>query len=107
MNSKWKEPVKPWLASQTFPKGYQPWIFVGRTDAETEFPILWPPDMGSWLIEKALDARKGWGQEEKGATEDGMFGWHHWLYGHEFEQILGDSEGKGKPACCSSWGHKK
>ena len=89
------------------PKRNKPWIFIGRTDAETEFPILWPPDMRSWLIEKALDARKGWGQEEKGATEDGMFRWHHWLYRYEFEQTLGDSEGKGKRACWSSWGHKK
>ena len=67
------------------PKGNQPWIFIGRTDADTEAPILWSPDMRSWLIGKVPDARKVWGQEEKGVTEAEMFGWHHWLYGPEFE----------------------
>ena len=59
-------------------KGSQPWIFIGRTDAEAEAPILWPPDLRSWLIGKDLDAEKDWGQEEKGMTEDEMVGWHHW-----------------------------
>ena len=67
-------------------KGSQPWIFIGRTDVEAEAPILWPPDANSWLIGKDLDAGKDWGQEEQGTTEDEMFGWHHWLDGHEFEQ---------------------
>ena len=67
------------------PKGNQPWIFIGRTDAETEAPILWPPDAKSWLIRKDPDAGKDWRQEEKGPTEDEMVGWHHWLNGHEFE----------------------
>ena len=63
------------------PKGNQPWIFIGRTDAEAETPILWPPDVKSWLIWKDPDARKDWGQEEKGTTEDEMVGWHHRLSG--------------------------
>ena len=60
-------------------KGNQSWIFIGRTDAEAEAPILWPPDVKSWLIGKDPDAGKDWRQEEKGATEDEMLGWHHWL----------------------------
>ena len=66
-------------------KGNQSWIFIGRTEAEAEAPILWPPDMKDWLIGKAPDAGKDWRQEEKGTTEDEMVGWHHWLNGHEFE----------------------
>ena len=62
----------------------QSWIFIGRTDAEAETPILWPPYAKSWLIRKDPDAGKDWGQEEKGMTEDEMVGWHHWLNGHEF-----------------------
>ena len=76
------------------PKGNQPWIFIGRTDAEAEPPILWPPDARSGLIGKDPDAGKDWGQEEKGMTEDEMVQWHHWLNGHEFEQALGESEGQ-------------
>ena len=67
------------------PKGNQSWIFIGRTDAEAETPILWPPDAKNWLIEKDPDAGKDWRQEEKGMTEDEMVGWHHRLNGHEFE----------------------
>ena len=59
------------------PKGDQSWVFIGRTDAEAETPILWPPDAKKWLIGKDPDAGKDWGQEEKGTTEDEMFGWHH------------------------------
>ena len=73
-------------------KGNQPWIFTGRTDAETEAPILWPPDGKSWLTGKDPDAGKNWGQEEKGVTEDEMVGWHRWLNGHEFEQTQGDCD---------------
>ena len=76
------------------PKGNQSWIFIGRTDAEAETPILWPPDAKSRLIEKDPDAGKDWRQKEKGVTEDEMVGWHHQLNGHEFEQILGDSGGQ-------------
>ena len=75
------------------PKGNQPWIFIGRTDAEAEAPILWPPDVESQHIGEDPDAGKDWGQEEKGTTEDEMVGWHHQLNGHEFEQTLGDNKG--------------
>ena len=67
------------------PKGDQSWVFIGRTDAEAETPILWPPDAKSWLVGKDSDAGKDWGQEEKGMTEDEMAGWYHRLDGHEFE----------------------
>ena len=67
------------------PKGDQSWIFIGRTDAEAETPILWPSDVKSWLIWKDLDAGKYWRQEKKGTTENEMVGWHHRLNGHEFE----------------------
>ena len=68
------------------PKGNQPWILIGRTNVETDAPILWPPDGKSWLTRKDPDAGKDWGQEEKEATEGGMVEWHHQLSGHEFEQ---------------------
>ena len=67
------------------PKGNQSWIFIGRTDAEAETPILWPSDAKNWLIWKDPDAGKDWRQEEKGTTEDEMVRWHHQLDGHEFE----------------------
>ena len=67
------------------PEGDQSWVFIGRTDAETETPILWPPHAKSWLIWKDPDAGRDWGQEEKGTTEDEMVGWHHRVDGHEFE----------------------
>ena len=67
------------------PKGNQSWIFIGRTDAETETPILWPHDAKNWLTEKDPDAGNDWRQEEKGMTEDEIVGWLHWLNGHEFE----------------------
>ena len=77
------------------PKGNQSWIFIGRTDAEVEAPILWPPDLENWLTGKDPDIGKDWRQEEKGTTEDKMVGWHHWLNGHEFEQAprVGDGQG--------------
>ena len=71
------------------PKGNQPWIFIGRTVAKAEAPILWPPDAKSQLTGKGPDAGKDWGQEEKGTTEDEMVGWHHWPNGHEFKQTPG------------------
>ena len=89
------------------PKGNQPWIFIGRTDAEAEASILGPSDAKSQLIGKDLDAGKNWGQEEKKVTEDEMVGWHYQLNGHEFEQTPGDSEGQGSLVCCSPWGHKE
>ena len=72
----------------------------------SQTPILWPPDVKNWLIGKAPDAGKDWRREEKGMTEDEMFGWHHQLNGHEFEQAPGVGEGQGSLACCSPWAHK-
>ena len=89
------------------PKGNQSWIFIGRNDAEAEAPIFWPPDVNNWLIGKDPDAGKGWGQEEKGMTEDKIVGWHHQLNGHEFEQTLGVGDGQGSLVCCCPWGHKE
>ena len=89
------------------PKGNQSWIFTGRTDAEAETPIFWPPDGKSWLIWKAPDAGKDWRQEEKGMTEDEMVGWHHWLSGQKFEWTLGVGDGQGGLVCCSPWGCKE
>ena len=88
-------------------KGNQSWIFIGRTDAEAEAPILCPPDVKNWLTGKDCDVGKDWGQEEKGMTEDEIVGWHNWLNGHEFEQAPGDSGGQGGLACCNPWDHKK
>ena len=89
------------------PKGDQSWVFIGRTDAEAETPILWPPHAKSWLTGKDPDAGRGWGQEEKGTTEDEMAGWHHRLDGQEFEWTPGVGDGQGGLACCDSWGHKE
>ena len=89
------------------PKGDQSWVFIGRTDAEAETPLLWPPDAKSWLIWKDPDARKDWRQEEKGMTEDEMVGWHHRLSGHGFGWTPGVGDGQGGLACCGSWGHKE
>ena len=88
------------------PRGNQPWIFIGRTDAEAKAPIFWPSDLKSWLTGKAPDAGRKCGQEEKGATEDKMVGWYHWLNGHESEQTQRDSDGQRSLACCSSWGRR-
>ena len=89
------------------PKGNQSWIFIARTDAEAETPILWPRDARNWLIGKDPDAGRDWGQEEKGTTEDEMVGWHHRHYGHEFEWTPGVGDGQGSLACCSPWGRKE
>ena len=88
------------------PKGYQSWLFIGRTDAEAETPILWPPDARKWLLEKDPDAGKDW-RQEKEMTEDEMVGWHHQLNGHEFEQGPGVGDGQGGLACCSPSGCKE
>ena len=85
-------------------KGSQSWIFIGRTDAEAEAPILWPPDVKNWLIGKDPDAGKDWRQEEKGMTEDEMVGRHHWLDGHEFKQAPGVWWWTGKPGMLQSMG---
>ena len=89
------------------PKGNQSWIFIGRTDAEAETLILWPPDAKNRLIRRDPDAGQDWRQEEKGMTEDEMVGWHHWLDGHEFEQAPEVGVGQGSLACCRTWGCKK
>ena len=99
LDCKEKKPVHP--------KGNQSWIFIGRTDAVAETPILWPPDAKNWLIVKDLDAGKDWRQEEKGTTEDEMIRWHHQLNGHEFEQAPGVADGQGSLASCSPWGRKE
>ena len=88
-------------------KGNQPWIFIGRTEAEAEAPVLWPPDVKSQLIGKDPGAGKDWGQEEKRMTENEMVGWHHWLDGHESEQTPGESEGQGSMVCRSPWSRKE
>ena len=89
------------------PKGNQSWIFIGRTDAEAETPVLWPPDAKKWHLGKDPDAGKDWRREEKGMTVDEMVGWHHWLDGHESEQAPGVHDGQGSLACCSPWGCKE
>ena len=88
------------------PKGDQSWVFIGRTDVEPETPILWSPDVKSWLILTCPDAGKDWGQKEKGTTETEMVGWHHRLNGQGFEQALGVGDGQGGLTCCSPWGRR-
>ena len=88
-------------------KGDQPWVFFGRNDAKAETLVLWPPHAKSWLIGKASDAGRDWGQEEKGTTEDEMAGWYHRLNGREFEWTLGDGDGQRGLVCYDSWGHKQ
>ena len=89
------------------PNGNQSWLFIGRTDAEAETPIVWPPDAKNWLTGKDRDAGKDWRQEEKGTIEDEMVGWHHWINGHEFEQAPRAGDEQGSLACCSPWGCKE
>ena len=100
----------PWLDCKKIQpvhsEGDQPWDFFRGNDAETETPVLWPSHEKSWLIGKDSDAGRGWGQEEKGTTEDVMAGWHHWLDGCESERTLGVGDGQGGLACCDSWGHR-
>ena len=89
-------------------KGYQPWILIGRTDAEAKAPVFWSSDVNSQLIGKVVpDAGKDWGQKEKKVSKDEMAGWHHRCNGLELGQTLGDSEGQASLACCSPWGHKE
>ena len=89
------------------PKGDQSWVFIRRIDVEAETPILWPPDVKSWLIWKDPDARKDYRWEEEGMTKDKMVGWHRQLNGHEFEWTLAVGDGQGDLACCDSWGSKE
>ena len=88
-------------------KGDQPWVFFGRNDAKAETPVLWPPHVKSWLIGKASDAGRDWGQEKNRTTEDEMVGWHHRLDGLKFEWTLGVGDGQGGLVCCDSWGRKE
>ena len=100
----------PWIArrsNQSIPKGNQSWRLIGRTDAEAETPILWPPDAKNWLIGKwpwYWERLKSGGQ---GHNRRWMVGWHHWLNGHEFEQAPGVADGQGSLVCFSPWGHKE
>ena len=114
----WKEEVKVSLfvddmilyienPKEVHPKGDQSWVFVGRTDVEAETPILWPPDVESWLIGKDPDAGKDWGQEEKVMTRDEIVGWYHWLNGCEFEQVPEAGDGQGSLAFYSPRGRKE
>ena len=89
------------------PKGNQSWIFIGRTDAEAEAPILWSPDAKIRHVGKDPDAGKDWRQQQKPETEDEMVGGHHRLDGHEFEQVPGDVEWQWGLVCCSPWGLKE
>ena len=89
------------------PKGNQSWIFIGRTDAEVEAPILWPSEGKNWFIGEDPDAGKDWSPEEKGTTEDEMVGWHHRLNEHEFELTPGGGAWQASLVCCSPWGHKE
>ena len=88
------------------PKGDQSWVFIGRTNAEAETPVLWSPHAKSWLIGKDPDAGKDWGKE-KGMTEDEMAGWHYRLNGHGFGWTPDVGDGQGGLACCDSWGRKE
>ena len=88
-------------------KGNWPWVFFGRTDAEAETPVLWPPHVKCWLIGKDPDAGRDWGQEEKGKTEHEMPWWHHRLDGHESGRTPGVADGQGGLACCDWWGRKE
>ena len=88
-------------------EGDQPWDLFGRNDAKAEAPVLWPPDVKSWLIGKDHDAGKDWRQEEKGMTEDEMVGLYHQLDRHEFEQAPTVVDGQGSLVCCSPWGRKE
>ena len=95
---------------QVHPIGNQCWIFIGRTYAEAETPILWPPDAKNWLIWKDPDAwilKKDWRREEKGMTEEEIIRWHHQLDQHEFEQAPGVGDKQGGLVCCRPWGHKE
>ena len=95
LDSKETKPVNP--------KGNQHWLFIGRTDAEAEAPVLWPPNVESQLTEKDSDAGKDWKQEEKGATEDEMVGWHHWLIDLSLSKLQ-EIVKKGKPGVLQSRG---
>ena len=99
LDSKEIQPVRP--------KGDQSSVIIWRTGAEAEIPILWPPDVKSWLVWKDPDAGKDWSWEKKRTTEDEMAGWHHWLDGCESGWTPGVGDGQGGLECYSPWGHKE
>ena len=106
----WRLLRVPWAArrpNQSILKEISPEYSIGRTDAEAESPIVWPPDVKNWLLAKDPDAGEDWGQEEKGTTEDEMVRWHHRLNGHEFGWTPGVGNREGGLACCSPWGCKE
>ena len=100
----------PWVCEEikpVNPKGNQSWASIGRPDAETKAPVLWPPDVKSRPTGKDPDGGKDWRQLEKGMTEEEILGWHHWLSCHESEQASGVGDGQGFLVCRSPWGHKE
>ena len=100
----------PWTArrsNQSILKEISPGCSLEGLMLKLKLQLLWPPHTKSWLIGKDFDAGKDWGQEEKGTTEDEMAGWHHWLYGREFEWTLEVGDEQGGLACCNSWGPKE
>ena len=107
LGKSFESPLDSKVIKPVNPKENQSWIVIGRTDAEAEAPILWPPDVKRWLIGKDPDTGKDWRQDEKGMAEDEMAGWHPRLDEYESEQTPGDSEGEGSLVCCSPWGHKE
>ena len=88
-------------------KGNQPWLLVGRTNADAQKPVFWSSDVYCWLIGKVPDAGKDWGQKEKRVSGDEMAGWHHRCNRHELGQTSGDGEGQRGLACCSPWDRKE
>ena len=94
---KQRDPTSPSYRKSVLNIYWKDWV-------EAEIPILWPPDVKSWLLRKDPDVRKDWRQEEKGTTEDEMAGWHHRLDGHDFEQAPGVGDGQGSLSCCIPWG---
>ena len=105
-----KTPESPLNCKEIQPvhsKGDQPSVFFVKNVANAETRVLWPPHVKSWLIGNDSDAKRDWGQEEKGTTENEMAGWHHWLGGGESEWSPGVGAGQGGLVCCDSWGHKE
>ena len=103
---RWRRLLRESVIQPVHPKGDQPWVFFGRTDAKAETPVLWSPHVKSWLTAKDSDAGRDWGREKEGTMEDEMAGWHHRLDGRGFEWTLRDGDGQGGLVCCNSWGHR-
>jgi len=106
----WRLLRAPWTArrsNQSILKEINPEVFIGRTDAKVEAPILWPPNVKNWLIRKDPDVGKDWRQEEEKEKTEDETAWHHWLDGHEFEEASRICDGQGNLVFCSPWGHKE